>query len=696
MKHSAIGIFLTLAPLLMNAQWKRTNGLPGGFVNGFTAAGDTIVTLTGQLYLTVDRGDNWMPLPSTPGDFASEVAYYEGEILLKSYDHRQSEPYLWRSADFGVTWTFVQLADTMRAYHFFKLWDKIYTADNQGMFLTTNNGTSWMQTTKLPINQCTVDRNRITAYSFSSVIQSLDGGFEWDTLIQMPGVNIRSMIQQGDTILLFASLPAPGMWVTIDNGSTWNFYPNHQFSSLYDIFWHNQSLVNVSSNKMFRSFDLGASWHLEYEGLTGNPLYSGISAGGDTILLGAAYTGIQRRVGSNKPWKPANKGVNNAYPVAFFSSDSALYAAFATGLWKLDQDGLNWNREPIDLPILLGHYMGAYDYIEQDGYKIIIYGGQIWVKPPGADWQLSIIEPTHSSSFYKLEYVSGGIVAFANDWASRSSNRGLSFSNIAPFFNQQYLIGNNTWVDDNNLYLFDYANKLFRSGNGGESWEYVTTAPVEGQFPSPGPKPTAWIRKNTVLIKDGGVAARHVLFSPDLGLTWHYSNLQTGDKPWGETRLWDLQECNGWLLLSTNNGIYVSNDSGLTWYDWSEGLDSKLIGPILAHDGYVWAGLLKYGIWKRPVSELNTVVNTDMPELVVDHLALYPNPGDGNTLYLTAPEAGIAQIWDNLGHLICEKPVSEGITRWDLPSLSLRPGSYFAVLLGQKQRYISLFMVTSG
>ena len=692
-------LYLALTPAFAAAQWTRTNGLESGGVSNFTIVGDTIVALVGQLYYSVDRGENWTAMASTPGDFASEIRYFEGELLLKCSDHSLSKPYLWRSADFGATWSSVALADSMRLYHFFKLRGKIYGTDNRGIYRTDNNGASWTYLTKSPINKCNVERERITAVSSNSLIQSVDGGFEWDTLFQPLTGNVSSLVQQGDTTLMFMSWQTPGIWITKDNGTTWNYSSNSSLASVYKFFWHNGALIGIDFSKMYRSSNLGLNWQVTYPGITENAFTAGISGGGDTILLGTIFTGIQRQNEPGKPWQAANKGISNACPDAFFSSDSVLYAAYATGLWKLDEDGLNWRREPIDLPTPITKYIGPHDYIEQDGHRIIIYGNQIWVHPLGGNWQMSIIKPEHSSSFASLQYVNGGIVAKSyGDWESHSLylsiDKGLTFNRINPFYNQQYLSANNTWIDDGNLYLFDPQYKIFRSSDGGGLWEHVTTVPVKDYFPNPSPSPLAWIRQNAVLIKDNTPTVRNILFSPDFGVTWYYSDLAAEGKPWGKTRLWNMLEHDGSLVLSTNNGIYVSNDGGLTWSDWSDGLDSRMVNTLEVYGAYLWAGLLDYGIWKRPLAELKTMVATDEFHRQKEQLVIYPNPGNGSAIHIVAPEPGMIRIWDVLGRVKFEQEVPQGTSRLLLSELP--SGYYHVILQGQNNRYALNWMVSSG
>jgi hypothetical protein len=61
------------------------------------------------------------------------------------------------------------------------------------------------------------------------------------------------------------------------------------------------------------------------------------------------------------------------------------------------------------------------------------------------------------------------------------------------------------------------------------------------------------------------------------------------------------------FTATTQNGIRVSKDNGLTWDQGLSGLEGKYCESVATLNGYLFAGSFSDWIWKRPVSEVTSV-----------------------------------------------------------------------------------------
>ena len=86
---------------------------------------------------------------------------------------------------------------------------------------------------------------------------------------------------------------------------------------------------------------------------------------------------------------------------------------------------------------------------------------------------------------------------------------------------------------------------------------------------------------------------------------------------------------------STGSGVFESTDNGNTWEKINTGLTGKAlnVSSLATTDKYLFAGTNDYGIWRRPLSELVTSVNSkDENHPVIFNLSQnYPNPFNPTT-----------------------------------------------------------------
>jgi hypothetical protein len=84
---------------------------------------------------------------------------------------------------------------------------------------------------------------------------------------------------------------------------------------------------------------------------------------------------------------------------------------------------------------------------------------------------------------------------------------------------------------------------------------------------------------------------------------------------------------------SYKNGVYVSNDNGTNWSQRNDGLGGdKTVNTLLISNGYLFASVYYWGIYRRPLSELIGIepISSEIPK-TFSLSQNYPNPFNPST-----------------------------------------------------------------
>lgn len=141
---------------------------------------------------------------------------------------------------------------------------------------------------------------------------------------------------------------------------------------------------------------------------------------------------------------------------------------------------------------------------------------------------------------------------------------------------------------------------------------------------------------------------------------------------------------NNIVFAGTSNGFYQSTDNGITWLLRNEGMTSG-VSSIAIFNGYIYAGSLGQGIWRRPLSELVGIeqISSTIPEKSGLEQN-YPNPFNPSTnvKYSVKENNSYVSItvFDITGRMI-DEPVKQkqnaGIYEVDFDGSGLSSGVYF-------------------
>ncbi|MFN0036996.1 MAG: WD40/YVTN/BNR-like repeat-containing protein, partial [Saprospiraceae bacterium] len=594
--------------LFLHAQWAKTNGLPGGDVGGFLHYGDTVLANVGdELYFSANHGQTWSLMPLSNG-----VTLYESDadghtILGRRYDPNTGYR-LVRSEDFGQNWLPIASVDTMFFYETFLAFGYIYASDHNGLYRTNDDGATWEYVTTQFVGTIQFDGQRMTGVSQSGIVQSTDGGFTWNTILQVSG-NVIDMLQHENHLFAFMQNANHGCYASSDYGQTWQQYTGLGFDQVYDFFWHNGAIYGLDSDQLRKSPDLGQTWvNAPLPPDAYYPAFNGVSTGNAILIAGFYNTepgSILRSTDDGDSWFAADFGTVAASG-KLRSIGNTLHAASQGGIFQLDTDGVNWTKQVLNYTPSQFSSGGFTDYVQSGDNLLFSQGGSPQVSlDGGATWYESFVpgQPWGGGIPY-LEAVGDKVLGIGDDidfsTFYTSDNHGLTFLPIESLYDQHQTQIAMLDVDQGKAFALGYDHKIYRSDDGCNSW--VLQA---GQIPtdSIGGFSRLMVRGNVIVLLPA-YYVKKMLYSKDAGQTWTFINLATAGLPFGDGLFNDLLYIGNYLVAANKNGVFLSQNDGTDWAAWNDGMNTTHITNLEVHDGYLWAATSGNGIWKRSLTEL--------------------------------------------------------------------------------------------
>ncbi len=213
------------------------------------------------------------------------------------------------------------------------------TSYNYGLYKTTNNGLSWTLT---PLNQqvfsLAVNGINIFAGTGYGVYLSTNNGINWtQTSLNNQGA-VNTFAVNGNNIFAATSLYSNNTFLSTNNGSTWTQLSlNRKILSL--TVNGNNVFAGTDSNGVYRSTDNGTSW-------TQTPLNNrrvlSLAISGNNIFAGTSTSyGVYVSNDNGTTWIQRNEGLSNLIIWSLFKYGNYLLAATQNnGVYKRQLDEL--------------------------------------------------------------------------------------------------------------------------------------------------------------------------------------------------------------------------------------------------------------------------------------------------------------------------------------------------------------------
>ena len=303
--------------------------------------------------------------------------------------------------------------------------------------------------------------------------------------------------------------------------------------------------------------------------------------------------------------------------------DSLLFAATDNGMFRTSNDGRSWEYLPnilrdddiSDLVVsgqvlLIGTCSGPFTSSDL---------GKTWLRNPDTSFHF-VCNSTFTALDSLLFTGDGGLY--------RSSDRGRHWGSLKFTKDQIYSLS----VVDEDLFACVPNSGLYRSTNRGITWT----------------------------LQDVGLSNQWVNTVATCGKEYFAATLRGPFISMDSCRTWDLFENDLSISVATycfevfNENIFAGAGSGVYllirtdgyhWLPVHPNLSDSSVLSLMIHDGYLFAGTFKGGVWRRPLSEMIATNAVATKPVARQSLTIYPNPTTTSTTISITPEAsGYAEI----------------------------------------------------
>ncbi len=228
--------------------------------------------------------------------------------------------------------------------------DKIFAGDyheqtitGHGIFSSTDNGASWIQTSLNYdlFSSFAAIGDDIFAGTYSGVYISTDNGINWSQST-LNNLNVSCLAVRGNTVFAGVNYPnSGGVYVSTDLGATWmatslgNLYINSLAVSGNDIY------AGSSYEGVYRSTDNGSSWI--HTSLNSHNILS-LAAYGNYVYAGADSNGVYVLSNNGTSWTPSS--LNGTAVLALAVSGNNIFAGVYGGgaFYVSTNNGNSWNQ----------------------------------------------------------------------------------------------------------------------------------------------------------------------------------------------------------------------------------------------------------------------------------------------------------------------------------------------------------------
>lgn len=590
---SSIAFLLFLFTHLVGiAQWVQTNGPHGGHVYGMTMVEDEIWAATrGGAYISKDGGDTWERLDGIPlSEVVTSISYVDGEVLMTAgkspFDLDFYIDKFYKSTDKGQTWKVFDFPETRdENSEVFKIDDQYFVRTYWSLYTSKDDGLSWQKVnspTGSAYFETSFDDNKMIASFLSDGLYlSEDKGQSWQFLDSI--VSSGGLLLSGSDIYVIDS---DGLHHSSDLGKTWNFhfFPSPIFRPR-KIIKHESGRIYIFGYRIYFSDDDGET--IEVLDQKPRSYYCGLSLADTSLVLGAfdgfykcniadekltthndnapftnvhtiielpnkelftvCRQGIFRTIDQGDTWIKENRFDKFRTVVRTAVDNNALYA-LSRGMLIRSTDNVN----TFDTLARNIDFYGRTPILKVYDNKILIGTGKYLIESTdmGVTWD-TIFASTTLDDFGDLEISDGNYIVTSNDgsiylskdngttWTERFNFRtpGVSYIYINKMGGRLLVCSRSQW---------------FYSDDHGENW-------------------TAY---NPVGIPRDGRGSLPEFISLDFK-----SNIT--------------------IASCIDIGVFKSDDLGLTWTPFMDGLENNRTVPLTITDDYIFVGTRNGGVWRR-------------------------------------------------------------------------------------------------
>ncbi|HXC06576.1 MAG TPA: PKD-like domain-containing protein [Bacteroidia bacterium] len=587
--YKLVLILLVLFGLNAQAQWTQTNGpYTTGKVNCFATDGTTLFTGTQNsgIFSSSNFGANWNLSANGYGIYAFHTLMLNGANIFAAGDNG-----LYLSTNNGSSWSVILGGGFYSGSSIVELGTTLIASNNGGIYRSTNNGASWNQQSSTLINATlVVVGSDYLAATTSGVYISTNDGVTW-TLANGTQTSVIAMKTSGSSI--YAGTNGSGVYVSTDNGTTWTA-KNTGLSGLSLTvnclaFDGTDLYAGTGGAGVYKTTDFGTTWNAVNTGIT-TAFVNAVQVMGANIFIGTNATGVEVTGNFGTSWATSNNGlITSDIRAIMLDGSGNLYAGGnGSGAFLTGSNGANWSGVNIGLTnstVQAFAMMGSTTFVGTAA-------GVFYTTNNGASWT-AVNTGLSNTNIQQLVVIGtnlfaatfgGGVFLSTNSGASWTAvNSGLTSSNI-----------NSLAVIGTSLFAATDTKGVFVSTNNGTSWTTVNTG-----------LPAAWVysiaARGTNLFAIVG-SGNTVYLSTNSGASWTLSNIGIVGS------VYELIT-SGANIFAIGYGVNISTNNGASWTDISTGLPSINHYGFAVNGNNVFVGNTGLGVWTRHLDEILCSVN---------------------------------------------------------------------------------------
>ncbi len=444
----------------------------------------------------------------------------------------------------------------------------------------------------------------------------------------------------------------------------------------------NANHVFVGGVNIWESIDAGDIWTLnaQYYGSVAEYVHADIHSLSYNPLDGTHYCtndgGIYRYTGSPDGWVSISDGLH-------------IMQFYRLGVWKQDEArilGSPQDNGPVLFTDSANYELitaeacdNFFDYYQPDTCYFGGYGAGIRRSKNGGFTSSSITPPGESVYSFNPAFImhptDPSVLFYAFKDVSQSNNRGMTWTKLTNGLSGDIDFSCLEVAPSNPDYLYAATySQIWKTSDAGTNWENITSGLPAGEMLSDIVISTG--NPELLWVSIAGFSAGVKVFrSGNGGQTWQNVSMTLPNMP--ANCLAFEPGSNNAIYVGTDVGIYYTNDNLTGWIDYSEELPNVIIDELEVHpvSGKILAATYGRGIWENNLADPATV---SIRKAVARDFCVYPNPAREKVwVEFTPTEPGlyVLTIINGSGQVVGRKEVrSTGMmirTQLDVSRLSV-------------------------
>ena len=410
--------------------------------------------------------------------------------------------------------------------------NNIITSDGQSIYLSINQGETWVQ----------IEKDQVASY-WNSL--AFSGNYILGSTSESPG--------KGDG----------GVYFSDDNGTNWyKVWPMddvHSFAVSGNNVFANYSYYMGPAVGVIRSLNNGQSWSYANDGLTNITQVNTVAAYGDYVFAGTD-SGIFISTNSGTNWTTQNNDLSKLTVYSIAASGTNVFAGTEyDGVYFSTDNGLTWtqvNNGLTNLCVKSLAISGTNIYAGTGGSGVFVSTNN------GASWVQSINGAiTNVSSF---AFSNNNILAATNAGVGLSTNNGTNWIRVGL---ANALVEFIT-LDSNYIYACSQWGGTSRASLNSLNWETINNG-ITSTY-----QWVSAIGSNGKDVFAGTPYGFGIFHSTNFGDTWIQSGLTN------VTCFYDFYFTDSNIFTATYNGLYLSTNIGSTWTKVNNGLPTSSFFPV--------------------------------------------------------------------------------------------------------------------